>query len=148
MLMCTSHFFHFLLADHIVLPFICMSFLLLSPVHLLVSCVLFSHVCDSAYNMLLVWLGPPCLCWFLPLVGFIPVSETQTPPVSPSQVFLQDECAPPLTVPPETPPQSACVSHAAAHTEENVAGLVFIFSLFYRKRILHVFRLTSPTLKS
>ncbi|CAB1339459.1 unnamed protein product [Coregonus sp. 'balchen'] len=52
----------------------------------------------------------------------IPVSETQTPPVSPSQVFLQYECAPPLTVPPETPPQSACDSHAAAHTEENVAG--------------------------
>uniref|UniRef100_A0AAZ3RKN3 Murine retrovirus integration site 1 homolog n=1 Tax=Oncorhynchus tshawytscha TaxID=74940 RepID=A0AAZ3RKN3_ONCTS len=55
--------------------------------------------------------------------GSIPVSETQTPPVSLSQVFLQYECAPSLTFPTDTPPQSACCSHAAAHTEENVAGL-------------------------
>ncbi|CDQ62399.1 unnamed protein product [Oncorhynchus mykiss] len=56
-------------------------------------------------------------------LGSIPVSETQTPPVSPSQVFLQYECAPSLTFPTDTPPQSACCSHAAAHTEENVAGV-------------------------
>ncbi|XP_070303406.1 inositol 1,4,5-triphosphate receptor associated 1 isoform X1 [Salvelinus sp. IW2-2015] len=63
--------------------------------------------------------------WYLSqeVTGSIPVSETQTPPVSPSQVFFQYECAPSLTVPTDTPPQSACVSHAAAHTEENVAGL-------------------------